>query len=93
MRNFPSAIKNLPHPEERPQGASRKTHDVGAAIEIPEIRSYIVPAHPLDPVNGRFEGSIFDIVYPSTETTASQSRGKAATEGRDTDPASIRKIQ
>src|SRR5882672_4496311 len=32
MRIFLNAINNLPHPEERPQGASRRTHDVGAIL-------------------------------------------------------------
>src|SRR5882672_6648579 len=32
MRNFLSAIKDLPHPEERPQGASRRTHDARATL-------------------------------------------------------------
>jgi hypothetical protein len=31
MRNFLNAIKGFPHPEERPEGASRSTHDHHAA--------------------------------------------------------------
>src|SRR6185295_8951672 len=32
MRNSLSAIKDLPHPEERPKGASRRTHDMDALL-------------------------------------------------------------
>jgi hypothetical protein len=32
MRNFRNAIKGLPHAEERPQGASRSTHSLAAAL-------------------------------------------------------------
>jgi len=32
MRNFLSAIKDLPHPEERPEGASRRTYDARATL-------------------------------------------------------------
>jgi len=39
MRNFLNAIKSLPHPEERPQGASRRTHDAVAALS--EVVSWI----------------------------------------------------
>jgi hypothetical protein len=32
MRSYLNAINNLPHPEERPKGASRRTHSIGAGI-------------------------------------------------------------
>ncbi|MGH6926732.1 MAG: hypothetical protein ACREEV_00335, partial [Dongiaceae bacterium] len=32
MRNSLIATNNLPHPEERPKGASRRTHSIGAGI-------------------------------------------------------------
>jgi hypothetical protein len=32
MRDFLNAIKDLPHPEERPEGASRRTHDADADL-------------------------------------------------------------
>jgi hypothetical protein len=34
MRNNLGAIPNPPHPEERPQGASRRTHDLDAPAFI-----------------------------------------------------------
>ena len=48
MRIFLNAIKNLPHPEERPQGASRRTHDANAtlsevALRRPYTRTTILP--------------------------------------------------
>src|SRR5216684_778111 len=33
MRSFLNSIKSLPHPEERPAGASRRTHDRSPAAE------------------------------------------------------------
>src|SRR6266446_4011618 len=41
MRDFPNAINNIPHPEERPEGASRRTHRGSAAdvARVPSVRS------------------------------------------------------
>jgi hypothetical protein len=49
----------------------------------------------LAPVNSRFEGSIFDIVYQSAETTAPDpaESGKGSVRPLGTAPASVRKIQ
>ena len=45
MRFFLNAIKNLPHPEERPAGASRRTHDVGP-MSLSPTESLLVPDAP-----------------------------------------------
>src|ERR1700730_15224967 len=39
MRDFLNVISSLPHPEGRPQGASRRTHDGDAAFVNSFIRS------------------------------------------------------
>src|SRR6266404_8813027 len=41
MRDFPNAINSIPHPEERPEGASRRTHRGSAAdvTWVPSVRS------------------------------------------------------
>jgi len=49
MRNFLNAIKELPHPEERPIGASRRTHDRDAAPNLdPFTHSEKWPSIPFD---------------------------------------------
>jgi hypothetical protein len=72
MRNFRNAINGLPHAEERPQGASRSTHNLTAALPFAGLDQFPDSFESRDPstrcscrreLEPAFAGERSDILY------------------------------